>query len=93
MTRMESIRKQYESSPEPRQAMPPRRCGNVKPRNKFWLWFWLLFLATLLTGFFGFKSTILPWCKDKFLNNGNAKVLSISDSSVSYSYMNNNLIV
>lgn len=77
MTRMESIRRQYESVPEARQVLPPKRCGNVRPRSKFWLWFWFLFLATLFIGFFGFKSTILPWCKDKLSNNQSDKTLTI----------------
>jgi hypothetical protein len=82
MTRMESIRRQYESSPEPQQSLPPKRCTNVKPRSKFWLWFWFLFLVTLLIGFFEFKSTIIPWCKDKLFNNGTSKTISIPTGSV-----------
>jgi hypothetical protein len=62
---MESIRRQYENTTGPKQNMPPRRTGLVYPRLNFWKWFWLIFLVTLLIGFFSCKSTILPWMKDR----------------------------
>ena len=65
MTRMESIRKQYESESQSKQNHPPLRAGRVYPRFCFWRWFWLLFLVTLLIGFFCGKSTIIPWCREK----------------------------
>ena len=66
MTRMESIRRQYENTQQPKQNQPPRRAGRVYPRFCFWRWFWFLFLVALLIGFFSNKSALLPWLRDKF---------------------------
>ena len=81
MTRMESIRKQYENTPQPKQNQPPRGAGHIYPRFCFWRWFWLLFLVTLLIGFFSCKSTILPWCREK-LGAGGAPAVAPASGSI-----------
>lgn len=78
MTRMESIRKQYENTPQPKQNQPSRCAERVYPRFCFWRWFWLLFLVTLLIGFFSSKSTLLPWCREKFGTGGTPAVTPAS---------------
>ena len=80
MTRMESIRKQYENTPQPTQNQPPGGCGGVYPRFCFWRLFWLLFFATLLIGFFSCKSTILPKCKS-MIGNGSDSSQPAQNSS------------
>ena len=61
MTRMESIRKQYEGA----AASNPQTGGGVgrpyqpRPRHRFWLWFWLVILAVITIGFLTNRKLIL----------------------------------
>ena len=61
MTRMESIRKQYEGA----AASNPQTGGGVgrpyqpRPRHRFWLWFWLIVLAAITIGFLTNRKLIL----------------------------------
>ena len=61
MTRMESIRKQYESAstPAPQTGGGAGRPMQPKPRHLFWLWFWLVVLAAVTIGFLTNRKLIL----------------------------------
>ena len=61
MTRMESIRKQYESASTstPQTGGRAGRPMQPKPRHLFWLWFWLIVLAAITIGFLTNRKLIL----------------------------------
>lgn len=78
MTRMESIRRQYEGS----AAQPPQAGGGraypARPRNVFWRWFWFFFLLALLGGFFAAKGTLSGWLERMRGRDANAAAGSVS---------------
>ena len=61
MTRMESIRKQYESASTstPQTGGQAGRPMQPRPRHLFWLWFWLIVLAAITIGFLTNRKLIL----------------------------------
>ena len=61
MTRMESIRKQYEgtATSNPQTGGWAGRPMQPKPRNLFWLWFWLVVLAAITIGFLTNRKQVL----------------------------------
>lgn len=61
MTRMESIRKQYEgtATSNPQTGGRVGRPYQPRPRHRFWLWFWLIVLAAITIGFLTNKKLIL----------------------------------
>ena len=61
MTRMESIRKQYEgtATSNPQTGGRVGRPMQPRPRNHFWLWFWLIVLAAITIGFLTNRKLIL----------------------------------
>ena len=61
MTRMESIRKQYEgtATSNPQTGGGVGRPYQPRPRRRFWLWFWLIVLAAITIGFLTNRKLIL----------------------------------
>ena len=66
--RQDALRRQYESRVDGNGAPATRGVdGNGRPiprvrtRNRFWRWFWLLFLLTLLGGFLHGRGTLAKW--------------------------------
>lgn len=63
MTRMESIRRQYEGATTQSPQDGGGRMHPTRPRNVFWRWFWFFFLISLLAGFFAAKGTFADWLR------------------------------
>ena len=61
MTRMESIRKQYEgaATSNPQTGGGGGRPYQPRPRHRFWLWFWLIVLAAITIGFLTNRKLVL----------------------------------
>ena len=61
MTRMESIRKQYEgaATSNPQTGGGVGRPYQPRSRRRFWLWFWLIVLAAITIGFLTNRKLIL----------------------------------
>ena len=66
--RQDALKRQYEGRVNGNGAPVPRGFdGNgrplprVRPRNRFWRWFWLLFLVSLLCGFLYGRRAMAKW--------------------------------
>lgn len=58
MTRMDAMRRQYDHS-DCCGNQPTGRISPVRPRNRFWRWFWLILILAVLGGFLKFKEPLL----------------------------------
>ncbi len=68
--RQDALKRQYEAravgggvpTPAPRGFDGNGRpLPRVRPRNRFWRWFWLIFLLTLLGGFLHHRKAFVKW--------------------------------
>ena len=74
--RQDSLRRQYEERAGGGAHASRGLDGNgrpiprVRPRNRFWRWFWLLFLVALLYGFLHGRKEIADWYHERFERPG-----------------------
>jgi len=82
--RKDALKRQYDeraagggaSDPSPRGFDGNGRpLPRVRPRNRFWRWFWLLFLLTLLGGFLHGRKPIAHWYAANFEKDGTVTVV------------------
>ena len=74
--RQDALKRQYEEracGKEPRSFDGNGRAiPRVRQRNRFWRWFWLIFLLTLLGGFLHGRKSIAQWYHERFGTDGSA---------------------